>query len=139
MQQRTEIDLSRSNYRLIPSQYCRPFQHMFKLAYIAGPVMRSQALHRALIDALYRRTSPHLFEEVLHQNRQILHARCKRRRVNQKDRKAEVKIRPEVTFLCIFRQRLMRGSDNPHVHLHRLVITDPLQFATLEETQQLRL
>ena len=50
-----------------------------------------------------------------------------------------VKVQPKDPFLGPLLERLMRRGDHAHINVTRLVITDPLQLAALEEPKHLGL
>ena len=110
---------------------------MFQFADIARPGVHGKLGHRTCIDPLERRFAAHARNEVAHQQRQVFAVIGQRWRADQEDRQPVVEIGAETAALRLLRQRLVGRGHDAHVHLHRLVVAHPLQFAAFDKSQQL--
>src|SRR5208337_2243598 len=114
---------------------------VFKLANIAGPLVTVQEGHggwRDTIDALVH-GSGELADKVFNQNRDIALAIAQRRQLDLKNIQAVEEVGAKAAFLDELFEFLVGGGDAAEVNLDGMRAADALDFAFLEDTQQIGL
>ena len=79
------------------------------------------------------------FQKIVHQQRNVVAPLAQRRNVNAHDVEPVKQILAELPRRHGGFQRLVRGGDDAHVHLDRLVAADALERAALQHAQNFRL
>src|SRR3954468_19672141 len=80
-----------------------------------------------------------LLQEVIHKQGHVLETIAQRWNLYRDNGEAIVQVLAEITFLDLALEHLVRGADDAHVDRNALVVTDPPDFALLQNAQQLRL
>ncbi len=110
-----------------------------KLAYVPGPVVRHERLHRLgrngerLAGRRGRAEHPH------HERRDVLPPRAQGRNRHRDDRKPEIEVFPELPRLHLAREIPLRRRDDAHVRFDGLVAAHLAELFRLEHAQELRL
>ena len=119
----------------------RLLEHALQLADVARPGVAAQQVHRlggdlADLPAQLPVEAPHV---VADQHGQVVAALAQGRQVDREDAQAIVEVGAELPLRRRRLQVAVRGRDQPHVGLDRLVAADPLERLFLQHAQDLAL
>ena len=134
-----EVDLTRSEHRLIAGQDHATLENVLELAYISRPAVGSEFSERSLVQALYRSFAAQPLHEMVDQRRQILHVLGERWSADEEDCEPVVEIGTEVAVVGMLCERLVSCGHNPDIDFDGFVVTDALQLSTLDKAEELGL
>ena len=117
-----------------------PLDQVRELAYVAGPGVRREQLHRTGVEAHRPPQAGGLADrEVLHQRGDVVRPLSQWRNVQGQDVEPEQQVLAELPLLGRFGEVLVGRRDDAHVYRDRSLAAEPLDHAGLEHAQQLRL
>ena len=117
----------------------QPFDHVPELADVPGPVVRQQRLHQVRRQLRHGHSvqTPVMFEEVLHQQRNVLLPLAQGRNRDVNDVEPVIQVLPERPGSNLLQEVTVGRGHEPDVHRRMpLIGPDALNFAGLQEPQE---
>ena len=128
-------------HRLARRHHGDPVAQVFQLAHIAGQIEAAEKLHRRFAHALgfHAQLARALHQKVAHQDGDILAPLPQTGQAQPDHVQAVIQVFTEQAVAHALLEVLVRGRNDAHVGLHRLVPADAIEMAIGQHAQQARL
>lgn len=135
--QRAGIDIGGpAEERRVLAEHPEPLDVVPKLADVALPLVRLQALHQLVIEPYVR---AHLAREVSRERFDVLGSLAQRRHTNERNGEAMKEVQAEATVLDFALEVTVRGGHDADVDVDRAPPADPAKAPSFEHAEQPRL
>ncbi len=136
-----ELRQVRSVDHAVVGHHDEPVHDVAKLAHVAGPVIALEDVHGRVRERRSRLAGlvGDLAREVAGQQKDVVPPLPERRQIQGDDVDPEVEVLAELPLLHEAEKVLVRGRDDPDIHLLRLAAADHAHLAVLEHPEELDL